>query len=138
MKSSRNLHRNGNGLGLFNTKTTIIRANSQQEPWKPFVMVPFGFFRLLTRDPALLLAYLINHHNQVENRYGTNANFYVLQELIQDQLGMSIERQTKSLDKLRDEGLIRYRLESYAERWRVEVKYRKIVSALEFNEIEDD
>jgi hypothetical protein len=134
---SKNGRSNGNGHGnggLFpDDDQQAIDWNS--EPWVPYMRLPLALIQLLGRTRGLLVAWLINHQYVIRHKYpAQRGNPWSTIDQIAAELLLDREDQVKFLRQLQDRRLLRYQSEygrDGQERWRVELRHKRIASELE-------
>ncbi len=113
---------NGN-FGLYGTS----KQPKSKFDFTPFIRVPFKLLRLLSRDSALVLSYLMNHETKVASRYAINGRFYVTQEQFEHECKMRPRRQQEIMSRLERKEFIR---SSFVDgRWIVRIRYAAINKA---------
>jgi len=124
---------NGHGLGIL--EATDYTIDWTQEPWVPYYRLPTALIQLLGRTKGLLLAWLVNHEYVIRHKYpAQRGNPWSTVEQIDEELLLDRDHQVKLLRQLQDQRLIRYQSEygrDGQERWRVEIRSKRISSEME-------
>jgi hypothetical protein len=110
--------------------TSAKPANFDRIYQPKFIRVPLKLLRLLSRDSALLLSYLLNHDSMLRAIGKLDGDtFYVTKSTVESELAMPVDRQRQLLDRLEAKRLIRYR--GTSDRWHVRIRFRAIMRAIE-------